>query len=151
MVFFFLFIIVSLTGLFIWSNFTPMMNTTANGNVTNTFTASINQTVSFWDLSFSAIYIIVSLASIILTIFLQSNPALLVIWLLLNVVILFVWDQLNSILTLFLAMPLNGGQFPHAVAFFQGDIPKIIPIINMLIGLFLFGKNLSGGGTRSAF
>lgn len=139
-IFFFLFIILSLTSLYIWTNISPAIPASENANITTTFNSSINNTISFWNNGFSTIYIILMLGSVLLTVFLNSNPALLVVWLLLNVAIIFVWDQLNVVLSIFTNTEINGGQLDKAIDFFQSDVGKIIPVINLLIGLFMFGR-----------
>ena len=139
-VMFFLFLIVSIVALYMWATVSPSIPDSGNNNITSTFNNSINTSVAFWNQDFAVIYMILMLGSVLLTIFLNSNPALLVIWLLLNVAIVFVWDQLNTVLNLFVNSDINGGQLDQAVDFFQGPMGKVIPIINCLIGIFLFGK-----------
>lgn len=137
---FMLIIIVSLASLYVWTVTAPQLH--APANVTTAFNNSINTSVSFWDTSFAAMFIILALGSVVLTIFLSSNPALLVAWIFLNMATLFVWDSLNDVLTIFIAMPLNGGQMNTAIAFFQTGVPMAIPIINLLMGIVIFGKRV---------
>lgn len=144
----FLFITVSLVGMYIWTSVSPSLSAQDHSNFTTTMNSSINQSVSFWNTGLATVYILLCLASIILTVFLSSNPALLVVWMLMCVVTLFVWDSLNDVLAVIAASTLNGGQMSSAISFFQSDIPKLVPLVNLLIGIFMFGKGALGGGGR---
>lgn len=137
---FFLIIIVSLASLYVWNITAPQLG--APANVTTAFNDSINETVGFWDTSFAAMFVLLGIASIVLTIFLASNPALLLAWILMNMATLFVWDQLNDVLTIFLTMPFDGGQMNTAIAFFQTGIPMAVPILNLIMGVVIFGKRV---------
>lgn len=138
-IFVFFFITFSIVALFMWDN---LNISGVPNNFNTTMNASINKSVSFWDSGMAAIFLIISIASVILTVFLNSHPVLLAIWVLINLVTLIVWDTFNDTLTIFINSPVNGGHLDNAASFFQSDMPKFIPIINMFIGIFLFSKKV---------
>jgi hypothetical protein len=108
------------------------MNASANAAWTN------NQ--QFADNSFAAIFFIFGAISIGLTIFLQSHPLFMVAWLFFCIILFFTFDILTDALTPFMSSSLNTGAMNNAWAFFHGDMPKGLMVLNVLLGAVLFGK-----------
>ena len=117
----------------------PMQDDLPPG-VNTTIMDSVNRTTNFLDTSFAALFFIFSAATIGMTIFIQSHPVALAFWLMFNIVTLLVWDVMVDFITIIESTVLNTHSMDTALAFFKGDLPKAIVVVNVLMGAVLFGK-----------
>jgi hypothetical protein len=108
------------------------------------YNASWSNNVSIFDNSFSALFVIFGLISLALAIFLPSHPVFLIIWLLLNMVMLWAYDIMDLFLDQILTSDLNTGNMNNAVTFVDNTMPKAALVLNMFVGLVLFGKRVIG-------
>lgn len=143
-IFAFVFVVVVLSGSFVYTTVMGAIDQDLPPAANASISASMNSNMEFADNSFSAIWFILAAISIGLTIFLGSHPVVLAVWLMFNIVAFFVFDILSDFLAGFLASDLNTGEMNDAVAFIQGDMPKAIVVVNVLIGAVLFGKRAAG-------
>lgn len=143
-IFAFVFIVVVLSSTFILNTVMAQIGPDIAPEVNSSVMDSWEQNKTFADDSFTAIWFILAAISIGMTIFLGSHPVMLAVWVLFNITAFFVYDMLDDFLTVFLATPLNTGDMNDAAAFVQGDMPKAIVVINVLIGAVLFGKRAMG-------
>lgn len=143
-IFAFVFITVVLSSSFVYNTVMGEISEDIPAEANESISASMSSNMQFADDSFAAIWFIMAAVSIGLTIFLGSHPVVLAVWMLFNIVCFFVYDILDDFLTGFLATSLNTGEMNDAVSFVQGDMPKAIVIINVLIGAVLFGKRAMG-------
>lgn len=128
--------------------FTPFMAAVGPnmpGNTSTQVSGVWTGNISFFDSSFAAIFVIMAVMSIGFTLFLNSHPVFLVIWLFANLLTLFVWDVMMDVLTDVITALGVVASFPNSVAFLQNDMAQAIVVINVLLGVVLFGKKLAGG------
>ena len=103
----------------------------------------VQNNTQFWNSALIVIVILFALVSVIFSAMISSNPVYLIGWLFLNLIMIFVWDGLGVVLDSFISGPLNTGDMSDAVNFFQNDLVKLLPIINVLIAVALFGKRVT--------
>jgi len=103
----------------------------------------VQNNTQFWNSALIVIFILFALVSVIFSAMISSNPIYLIGWLFLNLIMIFVWDGLGVVLDSFISGPLNTGDMGDAVNFFQNDLVKLLPIINVLIAVALFGKRVT--------
>ena len=103
----------------------------------------VQNNTQFWNSALIVIVILFALVSVIFSAMISSNPVYLIGWLFLNLIMIFVWDGLGVVLDSFISGPLNTGDMGDAVNFFQNDLVKLLPIINVLIAVALFGKRVT--------
>jgi len=103
----------------------------------------VQNNTQFWNSALIVIFILFALVSVIFSAMISSNPIYLIGWLFLNLIMIFVWDGLGVVLGSFISGPLNTGDMGDAVNFFQNDLVKLLPIINVLIAVALFGKRVT--------
>ena len=133
-------IVLGLIMSFVMPKFLEPMAADLPPGANATITAQTDRVVGFLNLSFIALFFIFAGATIGLTIFLASHPVGLALWLIFNITTLVVWDSLSEFITGIAATDLNTGDMDTAISFFQGDMPKAIVVINVLIGAVMFGK-----------
>jgi len=109
------------------------------------YNASWNNNVSFFNNSFSALWAIFALISLALALLLPSHPVFLIIWLLLNLVMIWLYDTLEVFLQKFLESDLDTGAMDQATNFVDTTLPKAALVLNMLVGIVLFGKRVVYG------
>ena len=103
----------------------------------------VQNNTQFWNSALIVIFILFALVSVIFSAMISSNPIYLIGWLFLNLIMIFIWDGLGVVLDSFISGPLNTGDMSDAVNFFQNDLVKLLPIINVLIAVALFGKRVT--------
>ena len=103
----------------------------------------VQNNTQFWNSALIVIVILFALVSVIFSAMISSNPVYLIGWLFLNLIMIFIWDGLGVVLDSFISGPLNTGDMSDAVNFFQNDLVKLLPIINVLIAVALFGKRVT--------
>lgn len=133
-------IILALTFNHVFDVFMPKIQDDLPVGANETLTRAMDRTTNFLDTSFIALFFIFSAVVIGLTVFLISHPVGLAIFLMMQIVTIMVWDSLDTLLTGIEASAINGGEMDTALAFFHGDMPKAIVIINILLGAVMFGR-----------
>jgi hypothetical protein len=93
-------------------------------------------------LSFITIFLVIGFISVILSAYVSSNPLFLVAWIFINLILLFVYDTMFDALSYFIGSTIDDGSMDSAIAFFNGGLPKSIPILNVLVAIALFGKRV---------
>ena len=139
---FFIFIIIISCAFWMWSVFSPSFMVGTPTDFNTTMSDVMNRNFTFWDTSFAAMFIIMLLLSVVLSIFVYSHPVFILLWLLFNIICLFMWDYLTTILTAFQATSINIGQMATAIGFFQSSVPKILIAFNVLVAIAMMGKRL---------
>jgi hypothetical protein len=145
---FILIIVVNVSDYIHQQVFVPMndsskTSTPLNQSQYDTIEAQWQQNKNFFDNSFTAIFIVAGIASVLMAAMLAPYPAALAVFLLINLVTLFLYDGLNTYLTAFLTGSLNTGAMSYAVAFWQSGVPKLIIGLNILMAVVLFGKKVT--------
>lgn len=147
-VWFFVLLIVSCTAYFVWNQIWPTVKAGVPATTQTKLETSVDNGMAFVDGSYAAMFIILMLCSVAMTVMLAANPIALIAWLLINIVTLVVFDSLNGFVSAFVAGGVYSGTFANAASFFQTGIPKVIPVFNMLLAIFLFGKRAFSGGSQ---
>lgn len=120
-------------------------NLSINATVNQSIQESWAQNRNFWDESLPAIFFIFAALSIGLTIFLSSHPFLLIAWVFFQMLILWLHDALLEVLTQVVASPLNTGAMATSISFIENDMAKAVVMINIILGIVLFGKRALQG------
>lgn len=138
----FVIIFVSLTH-YIWGSVFPNLPQTGPaGNVTQTMDTMIQNNTSFWNNSLGAVYLMLGLGSILLTVLIRSHPVFLVAWILFNLVVLMVYDQMLTVVNIYVGSAIYDGSMSTAVSFFVNDVGLLIPVLNMVLAIVLLGKKV---------
>ena len=116
-----------------------------NATVNESIQESWTQNKNFWDQSLPAIFFIFAAISVGLTIFLSSHPFLLIAWVFFNMLILWLIDALLEVLAAVVASPLNTGAMATSISFMENDLAKAVIMINIILGIVLFGKRAIQG------
>lgn len=104
--------------------------------------ASWTNNANIFNNSYSALFVLFALVSLALAVFLPSHPVFLIVWFLVNLVMIWVYDTMDIFLQGFLNSDLDTGVADSAVSFVDNTLPKAALILNMLIGMVLFGKRV---------
>jgi hypothetical protein len=136
-------IVVSLVGVYIYDQIYPK---TFQGQINPALETKINNgldnNIGFFNLSFITIFLVIGFISVILSAYVSSNPLFLVAWIFINLILLFVYDTMFDALSYFIGSTIDDGSMDSAIAFFNGGLPKSIPILNVLVAIALFGKRV---------
>ena len=137
---FFVIVICLMASSYVYSVVSPPILIQLPANQSTTINTGVNSVYSFYDSSLPAIFLILTILSALLTVFLQGHPIILTVWLVISVMTLVVYDIGLDILNAFTATSLNIHTMDTSIEFYRSGIPKFIPIANLIIALVMLGK-----------
>lgn len=123
----------------VYQAFFPTINSSLPAASSTAINKGWTNTIGFFDGSMFAIAILIGIVSLILTVWLRSNPVYLIMWFLVNLITFFVYDALAQMVIVIFLTPLNTGNFDGAYNFITSGMPKLLIILNMAAALILFG------------